>query len=145
MSNISNKPGFSPQLRDELALRDAAMAGDIAVVITPATVDQLETTKAWSRPVEVELRTAAGKLHDWFTGSFANKASVGDTSTAGTAAIASTTLSFVNGRALINVTSAAAAWVAGETNTLTIGDIVIMGKTVTGGTSVGTIVAPKKP
>lgn len=142
MSNIINKPGFSPQLRGELALRDAAMAGDIAMVITPATVNQLETTKAWSRTVEVELRTAAGKLHDWFTGSFASKVSVGDTSTAGTAAIASTTLSFVAGRALIDVTSEAAAWVANQTNTLTIGDIVIMGKTVTGGTSVGTIVKP---
>lgn len=138
MSAIKGKAGFPPELREELAVRDAALAGDIAMVITPATVEQAATNEAWSRKVIVEIKTADGRLHDWLTASFATKVSIADTSAAGAAATPSTTLSIVNGRAEITVTGAAAAWLAAETNTLTIASITVLGVALGSKTSVGT-------
>lgn len=138
MTAISSKAGFSPNLREELALRDAAMAGDIVAVITPATVGQVAGSTAWTRTVVFELRTADGRLHDWLTADFAAKVSIADTSTAGTASIASTTLSIVNGRAIITVSGNAAAWLAAETDTLTIASITVLGVATSAKTSVGT-------
>lgn len=141
MSDILNKIGISPEVRKELALRDKAMAGDIVMVISPATVAPLPTAAAWTRTVSVELQTAAGELHSWLSAAIATKVSIADTSALGTATIASTTLTLVNGRAEIVVTGSAHAWADTETDTLTIANLTVLGYTVTGKTSVETFTA----
>jgi hypothetical protein len=123
-----------------MPLMDAA-SGDMQLEITPATVNRVATSSAWTRTVKIRLKNTAGQTHDWFNKSVTSGASIADTSTAGVASIPSTTLTFINGEASVVVTGSAAAWVAAETNTLTVANISIMGYTVTGGTSVETIVA----
>jgi len=126
---------------DDIDMMAKAMSGDMAVTITPATVDRVAGTYAISRVVTVALTDALGNPHTWFNKTVTSACSVGDVSTAGTAAIANTTLVFVNGVATKTVTAASAAWAADDTNTLTVADLTVLGATVTGGTSVETIVA----
>jgi hypothetical protein len=115
-----------------------AMAGDMVFVVTPATVDRVHGSSAWSRTVTVELQNAAGEVHDWFDADLASGVSIADTSTAGTASIPSTTLEFLNGRATVVVSGDAVAWLATETDTLTVEEAEIMGYTVAEKTSVQT-------
>ena len=138
MAGLFNKLGFSPELRAETRIKDKAMAGDMVFVVTPATVTTSATSAAWTRTVRVELKTAAGELHEWFDKAIATGVSIADTSTAGTATIASTTLTFVNGQATVVVSGDAAAWLATETDTLTIAAATVMGYTVASKTSVET-------
>jgi hypothetical protein len=143
MSNdIKTKIGLQPELRREMDLRDAAMSGDIVMTIAPATVAPIPTAVAWTRNVLVQLETADGRVHTWLNDTYATTASIADTSVAGTASIASTTLTIVNGKAIIVVSGDAAAWLDTETDTLTIGNITVLGVTVTGKTSVETFTAP---
>jgi hypothetical protein len=132
--------GIKPQIRDRFELMAAAALGDIVLAIYPETVNRAATAAAWSRKVTVNLETATGEVHKWFNGSKATIASVGDTSTAGTATLDSTTIKFVDGVATFTVSGDAAAWLAAETDTLTIANMTIYGETVTGGTSVQTFV-----
>ena len=127
---------IQPQLRDEISLRDKAMAGDIVFVITPATVASVPTSAAWTRDVVVEVQDVSGDAHTWLNGDYAASLTVADTSTAGTASITSTTLSIVNGRAVVTVSGDAVAWLNAESDTLTVSAITVMGYAVTGGTSV---------
>ena len=129
---------IQPQLRDAIALRDKAMAGDIVFVITPATVAPVPTSVAWERDVAIEIQDASGNVHTWLSQDYATSLTIADTSTAGTATITSTTLSIDEGRAVVMVSGDAVDWLATETDTLTVGDITVMGYTVTGGTSVET-------
>lgn len=125
---------------EQLDLMAKAMSGDMAITITPTTTTREATAAAWTRDVTVEVKTAAGEQHYWLDAAYATSAVIADTSVAGTASIASTTLTFVKGAAKVTVSGDAAAWVANETNTLTVSDLTILGYTVTGGTSVETIV-----
>ena len=127
---------IQPQLRDEISLRDKAMVGDIVFVITPATVASVPTSTAWTRDVVIEVQDASGDAHTWLNQDYVTSLTVADTSTAGTATITSTTLSIVEGRAVVVVSGDAAAWLNAETNTVTVSDITVMGYTVAGGTSV---------
>jgi hypothetical protein len=120
------------------ALRAAAMSGDIVMTITPETVTPAPTSAAWTRDVVVSIENAAGDVHTWLTQDYTTTVSIADTSTAGTASIASTTLSISEGVATITVSGDAADWLDTETDTLTIGNITVMGYTVSGGTSVET-------
>ena len=138
MSAIKDRIGIQPAVREELALRDKAMAGDIVWVVTPATVTPVPTAAAWTRNVVVELQTAAGEVHSWFSKAIATGVSVGDTSTAGTATIPATTLTVVNGRVVVTVSGDAADWLNTETDTLTVAEATIMGYTVAAKTSVET-------
>lgn len=140
MSNIENRGMIQIEIRKEIAVRDKAMAGDMVMTISPATVNATATSSAWTRNVLIQVETAAGELHDWLTADFATTLSIADTSVAGTASITSTTLSLVNGKAVVTVSGDAAAWLATETDTLTVGNITVMGNTITGGTSVETFV-----
>lgn len=140
--SIDNKIGLQPELRREMALRDLALGGDIIMAITPTTATPAPTAAAWTRNVVVELTTAAGQVHDWLTDTYATTSSIANTSSAGTASIASTTLTIVSGRAVIVVSGDAASWLNTETDTLTIGNITVAGVTVTGGTSVETFTTP---
>lgn len=126
---------------EQLDLIGKAMAGDMVLSILPATVNRVATAAAWTRDVTIQLKTAAGEIHYWCDKAFATTLSIGNTSVAGTASIASTTLTLTKGQATVTVSGDAAAWLADETDTLTVGDLTIMGYTVTGGTSVQTFVA----
>ena len=112
----------------------------LAMEVRPATVNRDATAAAWERKVQVALKDGAGELQLWCNSSFATTVSIADTSVAGTATINSTTLTFVDGIAEITVSGDAAAWLAAETDTVTVGSITINGQTVTGGTSVQTFV-----
>jgi len=138
MSAIKNREGFPLELRKEIALRDKALAGDMVFVVTPATVAPAPRATAWTRTVVVELQTAAGEVHSWFDRAITTGVSIADTSTAGTATIPSTTLTFVNGKASVVVSGDAANWLNTETDTLTVAQATILGYTVAAKTSVET-------
>jgi hypothetical protein len=135
------RDGISLEVREEITQRDKAMAGDLVFVLTPATVTRPATSATWTRDVLVELKSADGKLHDWFTKSITSGVSIANTSTLGTATISSTTLNIVNGKAVVTVTGSAHAWVAEETDTLTVAQATILGTTVAAKTSVQTFTA----
>ena len=139
---IEQMEGVKPQLRDYLKLQEKAMVGDIAMSISPATVAPEPTSAAWTRNVVIKIVTAAGEIHTWVNTAIATTLSIADTSTAGTASIASTTLTLVNGQATVVVSGDEADWLDTETDTLTVGNITLAGVTVTGGTSVETFTAP---
>ncbi|MDA3939815.1 MAG: hypothetical protein PF693_10960 [Spirochaetia bacterium] len=131
--------GIQPELRKEMSLRDKALAGDIVLSITPATVTPVPTAAAWSRNVVIELQTAAGEVHTWYNKATTSILSVSDDSTAGTASVVpATTLTLVEGRAVAVVSGDAAAWLNTEKDTLTVADLTILGAIITGGTSVET-------
>ena len=130
-----------PQLRDEIELRDKALSGDMVFSITPATIVTAPTSALWTRDIVIEVQDAAGNLHTWLDQAYTTKLVIANTSTAGTATIASTTLTLEQGRAVITVSGDALAWLATETDTLTVADITVMGYTITGGTSVETFTA----
>jgi len=136
--SIKKKQGVKPQLREYLSVMEKALAGDIVMVIDPETVAPVPTSAAWTRNVLVSIQTASGEVHDWLNKAYATTASIGDTSTAGTASIAATTLTIVDGEAVIVVSGDAEDWLNTETDTLTIANITVLGVTVTGGTSVET-------
>lgn len=136
--NIEDMPGIQPELREYLTLQQKALSGDLTMVIDPETVAPVPTAAAWTRSVKVSIQTAAGEVHNWLNKAYATTVSIGDTSTAGTASIAGTTLTLVDGEATIVVSGDAADWLNTETDTLTIGNIVAAGISVTGGTSVET-------
>jgi len=97
-----------------------ALQGDILFVVTPAVLTSAPTALAWTRNVSVTVENAAGEVHEWFEEAIVTGVSVGDTSTAGTASIDSTTLTFVNGKANVVVSGDAAAWLNAETVTVTV-------------------------
>ena len=132
------RPGMAPQERNYEDLVAKAMAGDMVWTVTPATKSTAATAAAWTRKVLVELKTAAGEVHEWFNKAITTGVSIADTSAAGTASITSTTLTIVDGKAEITVSGNAAAWNAAETDTLTIAAATIMGYTVASKTSVET-------
>ncbi len=135
---VQNKQeGVSPIVKDNFALRDLAMAGDIVIVITPETVTPIPTSAAWTRNVTISVQTAAGAIHTWLDGAFATILSIGDTG-GGTASIVSTTMTLVEGEVIVVVSGTEATWANGETDTLTVANTTILGYTVTGGTSVET-------
>lgn len=113
MSDILKRTGIQPAVRDEFASRDEAMSGDMLFVATPSTVSTSPTAAAWTRSVLVELQNAAGDVHGWFDKAIAAGVSIADTSSAGTASIPSTTLTFENGKATVVVSGDAQAWLGG--------------------------------
>ena len=117
------------------------MSGDLTIVITPETVAPEPTAAAWTRTVNIKVVNTAGETMNWLNAAYTTTLSIADTSTAGTASIVSTTLTLVNGEADIVVSGDAADWLDTETDTLTVGNLTVMGYTVTGGTSVETFTA----
>lgn len=136
--SLIKSDGVSPAIREAFISRDKALMGDIVMVITPATVAPVPTAAAWTREVEVSIETAAGVVHDWLTKDFATTASVADTGGGTASILPATTLTIVNGKAVIVVSGTAATWANTQTDTVTIGNITVLGVTVTGGTSVET-------
>lgn len=122
-----------------LMMMSKGMSGDMQFVITPATTTRAATSAAWTRVVKIELKAANGLVHKWFNGSLA--VSIADTSSAGTASIVTTTPTMTEGVCEVVISGSAAAWLADETNTLTLSSKTIAGVSVAGGTSVETITA----
>lgn len=138
MNDILIRDGIQPSVRDQFDIRDSALAGDLIFVVTPATVAPAPRATAWTRTVLIELKNTAGQIHTWFNKAIATGVSIADTSTAGTATIPSTTLTFVNGKATVVVSGDAQAWLNAETDTLTIAAATVLGYTVASKTSVET-------
>ena len=126
---------------EQIDLMAQAMSGDLVMVIEPETVELEATDAAWTRDVTITIETADGDVHEWLTADYTTTLSIGDTSDAGTASIEGTTLSIVNGKSVVTVSGDEEDWIADETDTLTVGEITVLGSTVSGGTSVQTIVA----
>ena len=120
MSKLMQRIGFQPELRRELELRDEAMAGDLVWSVSPSTVSTEPTDAAWSRNVIVELQNADGDTHTWFNDSITTGVSIADTSNAGNATIESTTLTLVDGRAVVAVSGSEADWLGGTAQVETI-------------------------
>ena len=116
--------------------------GDIIMEISPAATTRDATAAAFTRTVTITFKDSAGNVHTWLTQTFAATLSIGDTSVAGVASLpGGTSLVVVNGVATVVVAGSAAAWLALETNSLTIANVTpaALAKVVTGGTSVETI------
>ncbi len=113
------------------------MSGDLVLDIS-SPKDESAGSGGWTREVKIKLVDANGKVHSWFSGS--GTVSIADTSTAGTASIPDTNITFVNGIAKKKITGDAASWVAAEDATLTVDNVTILGYVITGGTAVVTIV-----
>lgn len=141
MRGLNELLGVQPELREYLGAVEKAMSGDIVMVIEPETVAPAPTSAAWTRNVKISIQTATGEVHTWLNAAYTTTLSIADTSTAGTASIVSTTLTIVNGEAIVVVSGDAADWLDTETDTLTVGNITVLGVTVTGGTSVETFTA----
>jgi hypothetical protein len=142
MARLASEQSYSLGAHNkEQRLQAEAMAGDMVMVIAPTTVAPAPTSAAWSRNVVISVKNAAGDVHTWLNDSYTTTLSIADTSTAGTASIDSTTLTLVNGVVTVVVSGDAQDWLDTETDTLTIGNLTIMGYTVTGGTSVETFTA----
>lgn len=137
MSNI----GVPPKQRAFTALRDKAMTGDLVFVVSPATGTPAPTAAAWTQDIVVTLETAAGEVHEWFDKAITTAIAASDASSAGTASMESTTLTFVNGRATAQLKGDAAAWLATETATATVAQQSILGTTVAAKTCVMTFTA----
>jgi len=138
MRNISDMPGIQLELRAYLEDIENALNGDIVMDVSPATLGSATTVT--TRTVAVTIQNAAGETLEWVNAAFATTVSKADvTDGDGTSSIDSTTLTLVNGVGSVVVTYAD-TWAADDTQTVTIGNIVLAGKTVTGGTSVDTIV-----
>ena len=137
--NSLNSASLGAQ-NQKIATMATALQGDITMTIDPETVNRSATSSAWTRNVTITLVDSNGLVHNWLNDTFATTLSIADTSTAGTASIGSTTLTIVEGKAVVTVSGDAQDWLATETDTLTVGNITVNGNTVTGGTSVQTFV-----
>ncbi len=112
------------------------MSGDMLFSVSPATKSTPHASAA-SRTVVISLVDAAGDVHTWFNKAITAGVSIGHNGGSGTATIASTVLTFVNGVATVVITIGG-TWAGADTDTLTIAAATIMGYTVAGVTSVET-------
>jgi len=126
-------------IADDLETQGSGLAGDIILDISPSVAVRPPTSNAFNRTVVLTLKNANGKVHRWANQTFTGVISVGDTSTAGTASVASADVTFVEGVAKVVLSGDAQDWLDTETNTLTVANLTITGYTITGGTSVETI------
>lgn len=140
---LDMNPGIKPAIRDTLALMAKALSGDMVLVVTPATDTPAPTAATWSQDFYVELQTAAGEVHSWFNKAVTSGHSVADTSNAGTATVLpATTTTYTNGAAKITMSGDVAAWLNGETATLTVAELVVLGYTLSAKTGVLTFTTP---
>ncbi len=131
---------YNQLLQDRSAI-GSALEGDVVMTIVPGNVNRTHTSSAWTRTVNIYFKTAAGKQHTWFHGTFPLTLTIADTSVAGTASIVSTTLTVREGHAQVVVSGNAADWLAGDTDTLTVAAVAVpLTGPIAGGTSVQTFV-----
>ncbi|MDR3564797.1 MAG: hypothetical protein P4N59_25660 [Negativicutes bacterium] len=118
-----------------LRLQEAS-SGDMAFAISPPTKSTVHGS-AGNRTVRIQLTNAAGQVHEWFTGQIT--LAVAKSSSAGTVALPGGTTPTMTGGTYDCVITEGGTWAAADTNTLTLSALTIMGKSVTGGTSVETM------
>lgn len=109
-----------PELYDYMETLADGMSGDMVFVLTPSTVEAVPTATAWTRSVQIELQNAAGDRQTWFKKAITSGVSIADSSSAGTATITTTTLTFVDGVATVVVSGDEAAWLGGTAQVRTI-------------------------
>ena len=114
----------------------AAMSGDMLFSISPATKSTPHASAA-TRTVTITLVDAAGDVCTWFNKAITAGVAIGHSGASGTATIASTVLTFVNGVATVVITIGG-TWAGADSDTLTIAAATIMGYTVPQVTSVET-------
>ncbi|MCK5609783.1 hypothetical protein KAR91_48375 [Candidatus Pacearchaeota archaeon] len=133
LTRIDEELGVQPETRELIealanltGIIEDAIQGDMVLDISPTTVATAPTASAWTRDVVLTLQNAAGETHEWCDMAITTRLSIADASSAGTATIVSTTLTFVNGVATIVVSGDAQAWLGGtaqvETITCTAGE-----------------------
>jgi hypothetical protein len=133
--------GIQPELREYLEGVEDALNGDVLMDISPSATGSDPTTADFTRDVTITIVNAAGETLEWVNAAFTTTASIAEvTNGNGAASIASTTLTLVDGVAVITV-SCTGTWIENDTSTLTIANIILAGVTVTAGTSIDTIVA----
>lgn len=102
-----------------VAFMKAVMNKDLALKVTPATAAPAPTAAAWTQEVVVTLETADGEIIPY---SGPVVLAIADTSVAGTATIdpAAGSHYMTDGVLEVVISGDAAAWLAGETVTLTV-------------------------
>lgn len=129
---------------------EKALAGDIVLALTPATLGSSAAAVAaaiagtagkFVRTVKFELKDAAGNIHTWFNGDI-GLAIAESTAGDGVAAIAgsATKVSLVEGVGSIDI-EYTGTWAAADTSTLTTTQRDIAGVTIAAKTSKDTLVA----
>lgn len=98
VSKLRN-PGANSEIE---ALRNA-VGGDIILRIRPGSYSLSARNTAWTVTCLLEAVDSKGNLHKWLNAAYTTKASVADSSTAGTATINSTTVTFVEGVAIVTI------------------------------------------
>ena len=128
-TSISYLNGLPPRQRSyDLALSKEVSQDDVLVVVERANVTPSPTAAVWSYVVPFHLETTTGEMVP-YNGTIA--ATVGNTSTSGTAAVDTATPSVVNGVGSSTISGDAASWLNTETATLTLTHTNLRGGTDT--------------
>ena len=135
---------LKPAIRDMLTLFAKALSGDMVLVVVPATATPAPTSATWTQDFYVELQTAAGEVHSWFNKAVGSGHGVGQSTSGGgtVSAAPATTTTFTNGIAKITMTGTTHVWSNGDTATLTVAQLVVLGYTLTQKTGVLTFTTP---
>lgn len=128
MALITSMSGIIPELRSYIDQMSKAMSSDMKVTVDTANDTPAATASAWSKTINFRITDSAGNTHKWFSGDVV--ATVGDTSSAGTATVDDATPPVVNGSGTVVLSGDAASWLAADTATVQFNGIVIMGKTL---------------
>lgn len=147
---IANDTRVAPHLRDAEGIRAKAMAGDMVFSALPATpgssvaaviaaVASTPLGNKYLTYVECTLKTAAGEIHEWFSGSVPVTIS-DDASGAAAMNDGENHVHFVNGRAVACI-KYTGTWAEGKVRTFTISAMAILGTTVGAATSIDTLIA----
>lgn len=122
---------------DDISAIASALNSDIVAVISPSTKTTAHAS-AVNRTVTVQLQDSNGLVHSWCNKAISTIVTASKSSASGTATVASSTITFVNGVATIPVTIGG-TWAAADTDTVTIATMTVNGVSVAGGTSVETM------
>lgn len=113
-----NLTKFQLELREYMMNVGDLIADAVTVVAMPANVTPAPTAAAWDYIVPFEIRSSSTGNVLPINGTIA--ATVGDTSTAGTATVSSAAPVVTLGRGTVTLSGDAAAWLDTETASLTI-------------------------
>ena len=133
-----HKQGLSPQLRECLNQIAAGLSGDMKFNVLTADVTPAPTSAAWNYIIKFEITDSNGNRLEFFDGDVT--ATVGDTSTAGTASVDDATPAMINGLGTVVLSGDAQDWLDTETATVEFSK-TLNGNTVTAATFTVTFTA----
>jgi len=113
-----NLTKFQLELREYMENMGDLLADDVVVYVMPANVAPAPTAAAWSYVIPFEIRSARTGNVLPINGTIA--ATVGDTSSAGTATVSTAAPVVFMGRGTVTMSGDAAAWLNTETATTTL-------------------------